>query len=217
MENQVTNNANALRLFFTEDVFLVNDESVEITHHVAAEPVLPQSDREIKSANISTTAIVNTTFSVPSVVEVLQVKQEIVEKPSIIVPLEVEKSFKFLGGNKKSVLILVNDAQHDVSTEQGRELLRKIVKAVDLGTADFALVNYANYQGENFATFHQFFQPVIMLSFGVEISDLQLNYVWQNEIITHNTTRIIFAPNLHLLDSDLSAKKQLWANLQKIK
>ena len=48
MENQVTNNANALRLFFTEDVFLVNDESVEITHHVAAEPVLPQSDREIK-------------------------------------------------------------------------------------------------------------------------------------------------------------------------
>ncbi len=217
MENQVTNNANALRLFFTEDVFLVNDESVEITHHVAAEPVLPQSDREIKSANISTTPIVNTTFSVPSVVEVLQVKQEIVEKPSIIVPLEVEKSFKFLGGNKKSVLILVNDAQHDVSTEQGRELLRKIVKAVDLGTADFALVNYANYQGENFATFHQFFQPVIMLSFGVEISDLQLNYVWQNEIITHNTTRIIFAPNLHLLDSDLSAKKQLWANLQKIK
>jgi len=217
MENQVTNNANALRLFFTEDVFLVNDESVEITHHVAAEPILPQSHREIKSTNISTTPVVNTTFSVPSVVEVLQVKQEIVEKPSIIAPLEVEKSFKFLGGNKKSVLILVNDAQYDVSTEQGRELLRKIVKAVDLGTADFALVNYANYQGENFATFHQYFKPMIMLSFGVEISDLQLNYVWQNEIIMHNTTRIIFAPNLHQLESDLTAKKLLWGNLQKLK
>jgi len=128
-----------------------------------------------------------------------------------------EKTFKFLGGNKKSVLILVNDESNDVSTEQGRELLRKIVKAVDLGTPDFAILNYSRYQGTDFAELYQFFKPVTMLSFGVEIAHLKLDLVWQNEIITHGTTRIIFAPNLHQLDSDLTAKKLLWGNLQKIK
>ncbi|MFW0715812.1 hypothetical protein [Pedobacter sp. N23S346] len=217
MENQVTNNANALRLFFTEEVFLVKDESVEIVHHVAAEPVLSQFVTENKSGDNSTLPSLNETISASEVVEVLQVQQESVEIPPVIALPAEEKSFKFLGGNKKSVLILVNDPQHDVSTEQGRELLRKIVKAVDLGTADFALLNYAHYSGVNFVALHQFFKPIIMLSFGVEIADLELNYEWKNEIINHETTRIIFAPNLHLLDSDLGAKKQLWANLQKIK
>jgi len=217
MENQVTNNANALRLFFTEEVFLVEDESVEIAHLVAAEPVLPPHKLEIKPVDNSVTLALNSTSSSPEVVEVLQAPQEIVKVPPVIASPAQEKSFKFLGGNKKSVLILVNDPQHDVSTEQGRELLRKIVKAVDLGTSDFALLNYAHHSGVNFAAFHQFFKPVIMLSFGVEISDLQLNYVWQNEIIVHESTRIIFAPNLHQLDSDLTAKKMLWGHLQKIK
>ena len=217
MENQVTNNANALRLFFTEDVFLVKDESVEIVHQVAAAPVLPQPVVESKSEGNSTLPTQNSTISAPEVVEVIQVQHESVEILPVITPSVRENSFKFLGGNKKSVLILVNDPQHDVSTEQGRELLRKIVKAVDLGTADFALLNYAHYSGVNFVALHQFFKPIIMLSFGVEIADLELNYEWKNEIINHETTRIIFAPNLHLLDSDLSAKKQLWANLQKIK
>lgn len=217
MENQVTNNANALRLFFTEDVFLVKDESVEIVHHVAVAPVLPQPVVESKSGENTTLPMQNSTISAPEVVEVIQVQQESVEILPVITPSVRENSFKFLGGNKKSVLILVNDPQHDVSTEKGRELLRKIVKAVDLGTADFALLNYAHYSGVNFVALHQFFKPIIMLSFGVEIADLELNYEWKNEIINHETTRIIFAPNLHLLDSDLSAKKQLWANLQKIK
>ncbi|NTE03378.1 hypothetical protein G6M26_08325 [Agrobacterium tumefaciens] len=217
MENQVTNNANALRLFFTEEVFLVKDENVEISHHVAAEPVLEQISSSIKPDINVDSPLINPGISLPNNIEILKNKPESVEILPNIADSTMEKSFKFLGGNKKSVLILVNDHTNDVSTEQGKELLRKIVKAVDLGTADFALVNYATYPGTTFASFYQFFKPLIMLSFGVEIVDLELNYEWQNEIITHETTRIIFAPNLHLLDSDLSAKKLLWGNLQKIK
>ncbi|WP_036676535.1 hypothetical protein [Pedobacter sp. R20-19] len=217
MENQVTNNANALRLFFTEEVFLVKDENVKMSHHVAAEPVLEQISVAIKPETNIAAPLVNPVIFLPKGMEIPKNKPENVAILPNIGDVAIEKTFKFLGGNKKSVLILVNDHTNDVSTEQGKELLRKIVKAVDLGTADFALVNYATYPGTTFASFHQFFKPLIMLSFGVEIADLELNYEWQNEIITHETTRIIFAPNLHLLDSDLSAKKLLWGNLQKIK
>ncbi|MCX3265941.1 hypothetical protein [Pedobacter agri] len=217
MENQVTNNANALRLFFTDDVFLVKDETVEIAavdsknavseNFSAEDHIVQQSALQPKVESIVVEKPEEETKSYVSSVEI----------PPVVAEPKTPKNFKYLGGNKKSVLILVNDQLNEVSTEQGRDLLRKIVKAVDLGTPDFAIVNYAQYRGTDYLEFHAFFKPVTMLSFGVEITDLKLNLVWQNEIINHGNTKIIFAPNLHQLDSDLTAKKLLWANLQKIK
>ncbi|MEH3111920.1 hypothetical protein [Pedobacter terrae] len=217
MENQVTNNANALRLFFTEEVFLVKDENVEILPVRNTEPVSTIENVSVKLAEepvfkqeIAQIPEINPTNSPKVYPETPEILHQVAESAP-------EKTFKFLGGNKKSVLILVNDGAHEVSTEQGRELLRKIVKAVDLGTPDFALLNYSNYKGTDFVELHRFFKPAIMLSFGVEFVDLRLNFTWQNEIIVHETTRIIYAPHLHHLDSDLNAKKILWGHLQKIK
>ena len=217
MENQVTNNANALRLFFTEEVFLVKDESVEILPLRNPEPVFVAETISVNAVKES--ALKQEIAETPQInaTNIPKVYTQGPEIPHIVAEPLPEKTFKFLGANKKSVLILVNDKQNDVSTEQGRELLRKIVKAVDLGTPDFAILNYANYSGTDYQKLHQFFKPVIMLSFGVEVTELKLNLTWQNEIIVHESTRIIFAPNLHHLDSDLTAKKMLWGHLQKIK
>jgi DNA polymerase III psi subunit len=217
MENQVTNNANALRLFFTEEVFLVKDEGIEILPLRDPEPVFAVENVSVKAEDEA--VLKPETKQIPGInpTNPSEVYPQGPENPHIVAESAPEKTFKFLGGNKKSVLILVNDSEHDVSTEQGRELLRKIVKAVDLGTPDFAILNYSNYKGTDFVELNRFFKPATMLSFGVEFADLRLNLTWQNEIIVHETTRIIFAPNLHHLDSDLTAKKILWGHLQKIK
>jgi DNA polymerase III psi subunit len=213
MENQLTNNANALRLFFTEEVFLVEDKTVKIEREAVIEPVLPLSVDENKTDEIVEKIA---SFDENKPVETKKYLESTEILPVVEEPMAA-KSFKFLGGNQKSVLILVNDQAFDVSSEQGRELLRKIVKAIDLNTPDFALVNYAGYQGTSFTELHGFFQPQLMLAFGVEAGHLNLNLTWQNEIILYQTTRMIFAPNLHLLDTDTPSKKALWANLQKIK
>lgn len=216
MENQVTNNANALRLFFTEDVFLVEDKSVKIEPAVRLEPVLePQVDFKT-AANQPVQNVVNEGISLNKSENPVKAYPENGVKTPVVEEPAAEKVFKFLGGNKKAVLILVNDKNNDVSTEQGRELLRKIVKAVELATPDFALLNYANYTGTNFIELHQFFKPQLMLAFGVATTDLNLNLKWQHEIIVHETTRMIFAPELHELDGDLNAKKSLWGNLKKL-
>jgi len=217
MENQVTNNANALRLFFTDEVFLVKDESVEILPLRNAEPVYPAENVTVKTEEEAVLTVEIAQIPGINPTNSPKVYPEGPEIPHLVTESAPEKTFKFLGGNKKSVLILVNDNQNDVSTDQGRELLRKIVKAIDLGTPDFALLNYSNYNGTDFVELHRFFKPAIMLSFGVAFADLKLNLTWQNEIIVHETTRIIFAPNLHHLDSDILAKKTLWGHLQKIK
>ncbi len=217
MENQVTNNANALRLFFTEEVFLIKDGNVEIQPLRNAEPVSAIENVSVKPS--VEPVLKSETAQIPENNPVNQSKvyPQAPEIPHQVAESAPEKTFKFLGGNKKSVLILVNDHEHEVSTEQGRELLRKIVKAVDLGTPDFALLNYSNYKGTDFVELHRFFKPAIMLSFGVEFADLRLDLIWQNEIIVHETTKMIYAPHLHHLDRDLNAKKTLWGHLQKIK
>jgi len=217
MENQVTNNANALRLFFTEEVFLVKDESVEILPLGNPEPVFAAEN--VSVIEVKESVLKPEIAQIPQInaTNIPKVNTQELEIPQIVAEPLTEKTFKFLGGNKKSVLILVNDNQNDVSSEQGRELLRKIVKAVDLGTPDFAILNYANYTGTDYQTLHKFFKPLIMLSFGVEVAELKLNLSWQNEIIVHESTRIIFAPNLHHLESDITAKKLLWGHLQKIR
>lgn len=217
MESQVTNNANALRLFFTEDVFLVEDKSVEIVPDVALKAVLTKP-----------AVYPNDTTEVLSIVEIDQNQHEKLTEiqksssPDAEIRLAgretvLSKSFRFLGGNKKFVLLLVNDKNNEVSTEQGRELLRKIVKAIDLSTPDFALLNYAQHEGTTYTELQQFFKPQLMLAFGIESGHLNLNLVWENEILIHEATKMIFAPNLHDLDGNLAEKKALWSHLQKIK
>ncbi|QPH41519.1 hypothetical protein [Pedobacter endophyticus] len=216
MENQVTNNANALRLFFTDDVFVVEDKSVKMPLFASTEVVSAPEAISDQSANEQLESNSSTPLPSIKVGESTKIDVPAVEIPPVMEEIATKKEFKFLGGNKKAVLILVNDNNNDVSTEQGRELLRKIVKAINLSTPDFALVNYSNYPNTDFIALREFFKPVIMLSFGVEISELKLNLSWQNEIIVHETTKIIFAPNLHHLDSNIAAKKQLWGHLQKL-
>ena len=210
MENQITSNENAMRLFFTEDIFLVEDKDV-----VPAPISIVKSDLAKPEIVIETAPEADTK---PEIVEIPGVK--VAERAPEYLKVD-EKSadqriFKHLGGNQKSVLILVNDEVNDVSTDQGKILLRNIVKAINLATPDFALVNYAHYKGADFTELHAFYKPTLMLAFGVSTADLKLNINWANEILLHQTTRMIFAPNLHQLDADLNAKKLLWGNLKKV-
>lgn len=128
----------------------------------------------------------------------------------------VVRSFKSLGKNKRKILILVNDPVHDVSDEKGRELLRKIVKSVNLTAEDFALVNYASCQDATLQEFISYFSSTTIFSFGVSPSQLQIDPVGQNSITTIAGVRLIFSMVLHELNKDFNIKKALWACLQKL-
>jgi hypothetical protein len=168
MANQLTSNAEALRLFFTEDIYLLPEDNV--------------------------TAVVEKNESV-----------------------KVNVAFKYLGKNQRNILILVNDHQNDVSTEQGRELLRKLVKAIGLTANDFALVNYAAYKEQKFNDFKAAFNCDLVLAFGVEAADLGLPQQVQHQLINYGDIKLVFTTNLADLDQDQASKKLLWASLQQLK
>ena len=121
MPSQLTTDEQALRLFFTDDFYLVDEPGVlkDSRPQPELKPGLPEGP-------VSPVEPVSA-----------EARPEILKSAAPV--------FKFLGNNKRNILILVNDPENEVSDEKGRELLRKIVKSVNLTANDFALLNYANY------------------------------------------------------------------------
>lgn len=205
MLNQLTNNAEALRLFFTEDVYLVKDNS----QSASSELLIVVSEKEGP-----VTAPTLPKVEAPIVKEETAVVQPISQAEPV---KELAFDFKYLGKNQKQILILVNDSDNEVSTEQGRELLRKLVKAIELTANDFALVNYANYGEAKFQHFKAFFNCNLVLSFGVGANQLDLPEQALHQLGLLENTQFVFTHNLHDLDSDQLSKKMLWGSLQQLK
>jgi len=201
MNTQLTSNAEALRLFFTDDVYLVNDQTQSIT----AEPVI------ITNRKVEDTTIVAPVAQVEQATPVLS----IVEEPKPVFEKKVE--FEYLGKNQKRILILVNDNTNKVSSVQGTELLRKLVKAIELTNNDFALVNYANYTNASFEDLKSFFKCELILSFGVAMRTLGLAEQPLHQLFVVDNVKFVFTKNLHDLDSDQVSKKILWGSLQQLK
>jgi DNA polymerase III psi subunit len=232
MFNQLTNNPEALRLFFTEDIFLVKEpESLLVTGQKG--PELPLANNaetgirsETKDPSASSAAAVNTnditgiqrenqpTTSVSEVntVENIGLQRENQETTSTTVI-----DFKYIGANERNILILVNDALYPVSSLQGRELLGKILKAIKLDRNDCALVNYATYDGASFQELQEFFNPQYVFAFGVSPEQLKLPVLSSNTIVVQNGANLIFSSNLDNLSEDTNTKKLLWVSLQQIK
>jgi len=204
MNNQLTNNDEALRLFFTEPIYLVRDEN----QTAFVEPVSLADDLTSSKTEIPTLAhepVVNAIAAIP----------ELAEKPEAI--QKKEWNFEFLGKNQKGILILVNDQVNKVSSTEGTELLRKLVKAIALTNNDFALINYAFYHTAVFADLKAFFSCKLVLSFGVDFANLGLSEKPLHQLFETDNVQMIFTKNLHELDSDQVSKKMLWTTLQQLK
>ncbi|HKG07496.1 MAG TPA: hypothetical protein VKB19_13595 [Pedobacter sp.] len=184
MLSQLTNDPQALRLFFTDDIYLV-DEPEAVTYAGTGE----QNHQEYVS---------------------------LVKEPEPVSLAAARPEFKFLGNNKRNILILVNDEQNEVSDEKGRELLRKIVKSMNLTANDFALLNYANYKSTSLAQLNTHFSCTLVFAFGVTPLHLGLNDHPENTVVNEGAVKLIFSAELKTLEADQQAKKVLWGSLQQL-
>lgn len=187
--SQLITNAEALRLFFTEDVYLAGDMTM-----MENQPVeLPKETAPVEQA----------------IVEVSKLEEPAPSYGQVF-------DFKYLGKNEKKILILVNDTENPVSTEQGRELLRKLVLSINLKNADFALLNYSAYTSAKFEHLSAFFSCKFLLSFGVSPNALGLAEYQLHQLHVFQNINMIFTHNLHALDADMASKKTLWGTLKNL-
>jgi len=216
MGEQLTTSAEALRLFFTEDIYLVNSD----------DKILAGAVPELKSAPVpvleNPVNVIAGAVNADPIIEVVVpvIAQQIPEIKAVVAEVKNQAAeaviFKYLGKNQKNILILVNDAGNDVSTDKGKELLRNIVKALQLTANDFALLNYAVYTNTSFEEFRNFFKSNVVFAFGVTPLHLGLGEQPVNEIIMQGAAQLIFSGNLDQLADDQAGKKALWGSLKKL-
>lgn len=193
--NQLISNEEALRLFFNDDVYLVNDsEPSKAVNEVVEIKTAPPAPTEVKEPSIPAAPVV--------------------AEPEVIYQTPV--TFKHLGKNEKGILILVDDSQNPVSTPQGVELLRKLLLSVNLKNADFALVNYSAYATANFEQLNAFFSCKLVLSFGISPATLGLAHQNLHQLNMLNEIKMIFTHNLHDLETDIPSKRTLWTTLKNL-
>ena len=192
MASQLTTNGDALRLFFTDDIYLIRGEEIS----------------SVDDGLVSEDQLVNPVGEAPV--------SPVVSLPRVVEESKAIPSFKFLGKNSRNILILVNDPEHEVSDEKGRELLRKIVKSVNLSANDFALLNYAGYAGTSYAQLQQHFSSVLIFVFGVTPEQLKMKAYPQNSIVLEEGVRLIFSSELKTLEGDPTGKKVLWGSLKQL-
>lgn len=201
--NQLISNEEALRLFFNDDVYLVQ-EITPIKIEEKVESVENSPNEKTQIIDIVEPIEKTTVISVP----------QTVAEPTVNYP-ETTK-FKHLGKNEQGILILVDDSQNPVSTVPGVELLRKLLLSINLKTADFALVNYAQYNTVKFDELNKFFSCKMVISFGVTTAMLDLETQNLHEVKDVDGVKMIFTHNLDHLETDVASKRILWGTLKNI-
>jgi len=168
MAEQITRDTEALKLFFTEDIFLVPND---------VHPVV---------------------------------------KTTIVTPPPAVIAYPSIGQNKRKVLILVNGAEYPESTTTGVALLWNIVKAIKLDPNDVAVFNYSDYPNLSLEDLQTYFQPQLLISFGIESTALSLSPQPLQVLVGLEKMNAIFSLTLQGLDEDINSKKLLWKSLQQL-
>jgi len=245
MGDQLANNPEALRLFFNEDIYLLAEAESPLANSPVASPnaaaeVPAQADTEVKQVVIPIQVPVAPDFKLPAVVRMDEQEDVPPAIPSLqeapapaygnasipeipvaantetVAETEQEIIFNYKGKNARNILILVYDEVNEVTTAEGRELFKNIVKAKELSGSDYAIVNYADYKEASFVQLKRFFNAKAILTFGVKASQLGLAEYPTHTVLQHEGVQMLFSIDLHQISLDTSIKRALWAALQQM-
>lgn len=167
MSDLLLKDLNSLKGFFTDPVFVAEDNSVQ-----QMEPV--------ETKNVETPIEVSTPFEPPI-------------------------NFKLIGSYQRGLLILVNDAHNDVSNEEGKTLLKNILKFLKVNTEDFGILNLHNYPEATIEHLKQQLDPKKIFAFGIPEKFLALE-VGKN-YIQNNGLSFFLGAALTTMATDIESKK----------
>ena len=124
---------------------------------------------------------------------------------------------KYLGENRKNVLVVVNysDAVH--IPDKQLSFLTSLLGACKLSLADIAVFNFNRHKAKDFTMFISFFKPTVVFLFGIEPAEFGMPLLFPHfQIQKHKDSAYLFTPSLQEMEQDKSLKTRLWVCLKKI-
>lgn len=132
---------------------------------------------------------------------------------------EVRTSFtwKFLGNNKKAVLVVVNHRDIIHLPDDELNFLTTMLTACKLSLGDIILVNYNNIIEKGGPAAVNYFKSRQVLLFGIEPADFGLAASFpEYQVQGLANVQYLYSPALSMIADDQGAKKKLWVSLKKL-
>jgi hypothetical protein len=140
-----------------------------------------------------------------------------VEQPVIAVEQPVAtKGLRFLGDNKKNILVVVNSDQAVHVPDEELQFLTKLLSACKLSLADVAIVNI-NQQAISYKELLAALKGRSALLFDIEPSAFGLPMSFPHfQIQPFASCSFLYSPSLKELENDKLLKSKLWVSLQRL-
>ncbi len=123
---------------------------------------------------------------------------------------------KFLGENKKSILIIADDPEAPFLNENGFNLLLNILNACKLNMGDVALMNKSRMQTPLPEVIQQLSSKIVLL-FGIEAAEMNLPIDFPHyQVQKHGHITYLTSVDFESLEKDKQQKGKLWLCLKKI-
>ena len=131
--------------------------------------------------------------------------------------LEEKTSWKFLGENRRNILIAVNytESMHIPDDQLG--FLTNLLTACKLNLGDVAVLNIYRYPAADLANILSFFKSKIVFLFGVEPTTLNSPISFpQFQVQEFSGATYLFSPHLTEIEQDKILKSKLWVCMRRI-
>ncbi len=125
--------------------------------------------------------------------------------------------WKFLGNNKRAVLVVVNNPDILHLPDEDLNFLTTMLTACKLSLGDIILINYNNYLEKGGPAAVKYFKSREVLLFGIEPADfgLPVNFP-EYQVQGVANVQYLYSPALASIANDKAAKGKLWTSLKKI-
>lgn len=131
--------------------------------------------------------------------------------------LPADQPFKFLGGNKKNVLVVVHYPEAAHLPDRQLTFLTRLLAACHLHLGDVAILNFFHHNASEFNSIISFFKPKSVLLFGTEPATFGTPLLFPAyQVQAYQEAVYLFTPALGELENDKLQKSKLWVCLKKI-
>ena len=187
-----TNETNALRLFMTEDIYILEQQ-----------PVSSENEIKIEKPTAAEKVFITEKTAIPEMPVAIPVPDSaVIKKP---------KEFSYLGENNKYFLILIDDAKNKEINSLQKETLLKIMSAKGLELRDLAILNLDQFPGTNITELKEFFSCNKMVLFGINPQRIELPPISSNKVENHANVMLFSTFSIDEMINDVTKKKDFWA------
>jgi len=129
----------------------------------------------------------------------------------------IASGWKYLGENKKRILVVVRNANAVPIPDKQLSFLTKLLAACNLNLADVAVFNFQDHNSSEFNEILNYFKPKVVLLFDVEPGEFGLPMIFpQFQVQGYKDAVFVSSPSLDVIEPDKSLKGKLWVCLKKI-